>query len=167
MPFPYFRRKKRKAMQKNLLQDGISVKYNRADVENVNTNKNENDDNDYDRNRNKNNNYINENINENENNRGSGNNDGVNNFINNDNLRNKKSNNQIISNSINYWNSESKGNRSNFFENLPETQDLDRFLTDGDVVEVEEGDGRGTKYDNIVNANQKIKNKLSESGIFP
>ena len=173
MPFPYFRRKKRKAMQKNLLQDGISVKYNRADVEN--RNKNNNDDNGSNGNRNGNNDYINKNINENEheheneNCRGSGNNDGVNNSINNTNLNNKKINNQTISNSINYWNSESKGNRSKFSDILPETQDLDRFLTEEDVVEVEveESDGRGIEYDNAKNVNQKIGKKCTENGIFP
>jgi hypothetical protein len=123
MLLPFFRRKKRKSMQKNLL-DRVSVKYNRTELSNSNSNENENE---------------NRNVMMNENR--DGNEIGNNYFTYNNNYDNNNNNddNQInAKKSINnYWNSKSDYNRSNFNELLPETQEIDKYLGGENETEVE------------------------------
>lgn len=118
-------------MQKNLLQDRVSVKYNRTELSDFNENEYGEDEMNvngiqnegnrfpiYNNNNNKNNNNINDN---------------------NDRIYTNKSIN-------NYWNRKSDEIRSNFSELLPETQEFDKYgehENEGEGREGREGGQRG------------------------
>ena len=127
-------------MEKNLLQDRVSVKYNRTELSNLNENENDN----ANKNDNANdggNDYVmmNENRNGKEivNHCRTYNNNNDNNNNNYDNNNNNNNNDNDQTNSNHYWSSKFNDNRSNFSELLPETQEFDKCLGGENENEVE------------------------------